>query len=104
MVHSTSPGAGGVSRGRGDAALNFSGETPESAERFKEAALEPSAALDLENSVLLGLGAGAPKFDPSAEASQLAPVRASAGEASSKRRLAPHHREAVRGFFGGDSR
>jgi hypothetical protein len=104
VAHSSVPSAGGVSRGRGDARLDFSGETPESSERFKEAALEPGAALDLENSLLLGVGAGAPRTDPTAEASQLAPVQASAGEASWKRRLAPHHREAVRGFFGGDSR
>jgi hypothetical protein len=83
--------------------LNFSGETPESAARFTETALPPGA-LDLERSALLGVGLGAPTSAPSVEGSQLTATRASSGDASWKRRLAPAHREAVRTFFEGDKR
>jgi len=88
-----------VSRGRGDARLDFKGETPESAERFQEQALPPGGRLDLETSTLLGVGSGAPQIDPTDEASQALDTQASTGDASWKRRLAPHHRDAVRRFF-----
>jgi hypothetical protein len=96
-------GVGGVSRGPGHVSLDYSGESSRASERFVEHALAPGA-LDLENSRLLGVGAGAPRTDPTAEASQQLPTVLSAGEASAKRRLSPQHREAVRSFFGGDKR
>lgn len=96
-------GQGGVSRGPGHAALDFKGETPESAARFAEQALPPGG-LDLARSQLLGVGAGAPQENPSAEASSQTSTQLSAGEASWKRRLAPQHREAVRSFFSSDKR
>lgn len=101
--HSANPGAGGVTRGRADARLDFSGETPQGAERFAEKALPPGA-LDLANSALLGIGAGAPLEGATAESSQQTATQLSAGDASWKRRLAPQHRDAVRNFFGSDGR
>lgn len=98
---SSAPGRGGVSRGRADARLDFSGETPESAERFEEHALPPGGRLDLERSVLLGVGGAEPTVEPTAEGSGLVETEASVGDASWKRRLAPRHREAVRRFFDG---
>lgn len=83
--------------------MDFSGETPDGAERFAEKALPPGA-LDLANSALLGIGATAPLEGATAESSQLAATELSVGEATWKRRLAPRHRDAVRTFFANDER
>jgi hypothetical protein len=48
---------------------------------------------------VLGIGAGAPSVDPKAEAGGLAEIQTSVGSNAWRRRLAPRHREAVRGFF-----
>jgi len=89
-----------VSRGPGEAALSFSGETPGRSDAFEARELPPAEFLDPESSVLLGVGATAPTVDPVGEQAGASAGGASAGRASWKRRIAPHHREAVQGFFG----
>jgi hypothetical protein len=54
---------------------------------------------DPEHSLTIGVGASAPEVDPQAESAGNADVALSAGRAAWKRRLAPHHREAVKTFF-----
>lgn len=94
------PGRGGVARGRGDAALDFSSETPGRTDQFEARELSPAEYLDPESSALLGVGATSPTVDPLAQGGSQGEARASAGRASWKRRVAPRHRDAVQSFFG----
>lgn len=94
------PGTGGVSRGRGDAELVWGEESPGAAERFRPAALDPARFLDPASSALVGVGSTSPAEAPAAESAGLAPVEGAGGESAWRRRLAPRHRQAVRGFFG----
>lgn len=93
------PGRGGVSRGRGDAELTWGEETPGRTDQFEARALDPARNLDLEHSMLLGIGAGAPDVAPQAESAGDGAIQASAGSSAWRRRLAPRHREAVKDFF-----
>jgi hypothetical protein len=95
------PGRGGVSRGRGDATLDFSGETPGRTDQFEAKELDPAQWLDAESTAIVGVGAAAPTADPTAQAGGLVESEASAGRAAWRRRVAPHHRDAVLSFFGG---
>lgn len=94
------PGVGGVNRGRGDAELTWGEEAGGSAERFQPTALDPARYLDPASSALIGVGSTSPPVTPEAEAGGLGPVEGSAGGQAWRRRLAPRHRQAVRGFFG----
>src|SRR5262245_53301924 len=95
------PGRGGVSRGRGDAALQFSGQTDGDTSEFEAKELDPAEWLDPESTASVGVGATAPEVDPTAQGGGLVETKASAGKAAWKRRVAPHHRDAVQSFFGG---
>lgn len=77
----------------GDATL---GDT----EELEAKSLTPAELLDLESSAILGVGAATPPVEPTAQASGLVEVQASSGKTAWRRRLAPHHRGAVQGFFG----
>jgi hypothetical protein len=101
-VAGTNPGSGGVSRGRGDAELRFSGETEGRTDEFESKSLPEAAALDVESTALVGVGAATPEAAPNAEGAGLVETGTSTGRGAWKRRLAPHHREAVRDFFGKD--
>ncbi|MSR62524.1 MAG: hypothetical protein EXS08_08770 [Planctomycetes bacterium] len=90
-----------MSRGRGDAELRFSGETPGRSDEFEAQQLAPAELLDPESTAIVGVGASAPDVDPSAQGAGLVETRASNGRAAWKRRVAPHHRDAVQGFFDG---
>jgi hypothetical protein len=96
------PGRGGVSRGRGDAELTYGQEAPGRTDQFQPEQLPDARVLDSESTAIVGIGATSPTVEPSAQASGLVEVEASTGKGAWKRRLAPHHREAVQGFFGGD--
>lgn len=93
------PGSGGVTRGRGDAELTWGEEAQGRSDEFEAKALDPAHSLDAENSALVGVGAGAPTVEPTAEGAGSADVRGSAGKSAWRRRLAPHHRQAVKEFF-----
>jgi hypothetical protein len=95
------PGRGGVSRGRADAALEFSGETPGRTDAFEARELPGAERNDVESTALVGVGGAAPTVDPRADGAGLVETRASAGQSAFKRRVAPRHRDAVQGFFGG---
>jgi len=95
------PGRGGVSRGRGDAALQFTGETPGRSDAFEAKELAPAEWLDPESTAIVGVGATTPTVEAQGQAGGAVETRASAGQAAWKRRVAPHHRDAVQSFFGG---
>jgi hypothetical protein len=76
-------------------------ESPGSLERFEAKALPPAESLDPERLALAGVGSVPPREDAKREGSGLAETTPSAGGASSRRRLAPRHRDAVKTFFSG---
>jgi len=95
------PGRGGVSRGPGPAGLDFSGQTDGSSEEFEAETLPSAEFLDPESTGLVGVGGTAPTVAPDGSSSGRVETRASSGNSTWKRRVAPRHREAVQGFFGG---
>jgi hypothetical protein len=92
-------GRGGITRGRGDAEMSWGEESSGDTDRFEAKALPDAQYRDPEHSLVIGVGASAPTVDPVRESAGDADVAASAGRAAWKRRLAPHHREAVKTFF-----
>ena len=91
------PGRGGVDRGRGDAALTWGAETQGHAEAME---LLPSArVLDPEALHLFGVGATAPEVLPEHGGAGRLEITTSSGQSSTRRRLSPRHRRAVRTFF-----
>ena len=96
------PGKGGVSRGRGDAEMTWGEESPGDTSKFEANTLPDARYADPENSQIVGLGAAAPNVDPQAEAPGAGAIEASSGQSAWRRRLAPHHRDAVRTWFGTD--
>ena len=94
------PGRGGVSRGRADAPIFWGEEVEGRSEEFTPAALDPARYSDEEHTGTVGIGATAPEADPRAETAGLAEVKASGGSSAWRRRLSPHHRRAVKSFFG----
>ena len=98
------PGRGGVTRGRGDAAITFGDESDVSGLKFKEVALPPGTLDDPENRVLK-ITSRAPRVDPAARAPRgtARDQGPTAGGASWNRRLRPRHRGVVRKYFGSGS-
>ena len=96
------PGSGGVTRGRGDAPLDYAGSTDGTTDPFEAKELPEAEYLDQDSTAVVGVGAAQPSVDPTGGASGLIDTQASTGSTAWKRRVAPRHREAVRGFF--DSR
>lgn len=84
--------------------MTWGDEAQGRSEEFEAKSLDPARFLDAESTAVLGLGAVAPTVDARGESGGTAPVEASTGEGAWRRRLAPHHREAVKQFFSGASR
>jgi hypothetical protein len=98
-TEATGAGSGGVSRGRGDAEMTWGAEAQGDTSRFEAKSLPDAQYRDADHSAVIGVGASAPTVEPVAEAGGDADVGLSTGRAAWKRRLAPHHREAVKTFF-----
>ncbi len=81
--------------------MSWGEEAAGRSEDFKAESLDPAKFLDAESTGVLGIGATSPTVNAQGEASGVATVQASSGEGAWKRRLAPHHREAVKQFFSG---
>jgi len=94
------PGNGGVSRGRGDANLNFTGKTTEEGYKFKEHLL-PQADFDkLKEAKKVGIGISTPETEvgESSTGSALA-VSGTTGGGAFTRKIAPKYRGTVKRFF-----
>jgi hypothetical protein len=100
---SSNPGRGGVGRGRADAELTWGEETAGRTDQFEPEQLPDASVLDNESTAIIGVGATQPDVEPSAQVGGAVDVGASTGRSAWKRRLAPHHRDAVQGFFGGST-
>lgn len=88
-----------MNRGRGDAELTWGEEAPGKSDDFEARALDPATMLDPESTAVLGVAAGAPTGEAQAESAGTAPVSGASGQGVWRRRLAPHHRDAVQRFF-----
>lgn len=102
MFKAGAPGAGGITRGRGDAELQLGGDSPFESDEFDAQRLEAARLEDLEHTHLLGLGAAAPTVSGEGQATGQRALGADAGKSAWRRRLAPRHRRAVGAFFGGE--
>ena len=70
-------------------------------EDFQAKALDPAKVLDSESTAVLGIGATSPTVDAQRESAGSMSAQASTGDGAWRRRLAPHHRDAVKHFFSG---
>lgn len=73
--------------------------SPGETDKFEAHALPEATRLDLENSGMFGVSASAPDADPVRAASGAGAIAGGAGNSTWQRRIAPHHRGAVQGFF-----
>ncbi|MFN0205885.1 MAG: hypothetical protein ACKVS6_06180 [Planctomycetota bacterium] len=103
LIIKKKPGNGGISRGRGDAPMLWGKETEGRTDQFEAKALPPSSELDLQNNQMIGLSASTPQAKPESESGGNVNVDGSTGKTSWRRRLAPHHRDAVKNYFQSDS-
>ncbi|QNN21250.1 hypothetical protein HED60_02860 [Planctomycetales bacterium ZRK34] len=95
------PGRGGITRGRGDAAMTWKDPASEQGARFQEQMLPTDNLEALKNSDLVGVSLGAPEVTEAKAAtssSALANTTAGGGSAS-KQTLLPRHRAAVQQYF-----
>ncbi len=94
------PGKGGVTRGRGDAAMTWTDGSSEKGAKFKEKVLPPSSVAGLNDSQLVGLSATAPTVDTSGVAAHGALNNtASGGGSAYTQTILPRHRGAVKRYF-----
>jgi len=94
------PGRGGVNRGRGDADMSWGDESDEQGVKFQETVL-PEGFREQPKDDIFRLEATAPEVDPAAAAPKGAAREGgpSAGGTTTRRRLSPKHRSAVRKYF-----
>jgi len=94
------PGRGGISRGRGDAALSWQDPSSEVAATFTPEALNPAAVTALRDSVKVGLSAVAPETKPGeASAGGVWQSGTTTGGAAAESRIHPQHRASVSRYF-----
>jgi hypothetical protein len=95
------PGRGGVSRGRGDAAITWKDEASKEDIAFKEQTLTPAAIASLKESRLLGTSVGDPKSpQPGGASAGGALESAQAGGGSARTQLIlPEHDKTVQKYF-----
>lgn len=94
------PGRGGVTRGRGDASLNYGHETDEQGAKFKETVL-PKGFQDNPGDEIVSTTLAPPKEEV-ADAAPRGPERLSdpsTGQATWNRKISPKHRAVVKGYF-----
>lgn len=97
------PGAGGLTRGRGDADMTWGDETDAKKMKFKEVLLPPGF-LDKPKDEIAGIQFVAPNDDAPATAAKraLQSGKKSLGDATWERRLSPKHRNVVKQYFGNE--
>ena len=92
------PGNGGISRGRADAFLGLTNDTQGGTDAFQAERLPPGQAPS-RSWARLGTSRGMPETNPVRDTGPGSAGAQGSGEASTRRRLAPRHREAVKRFF-----
>ena len=99
--NSNKPGQGGVTRGRGDAALTFGEESELQQKKFKQVVLPPGFEKQ-PGETTIGISARTPEAEPAASAtrSEQRDFSATAGGTAWQRDFRPKHRSVVRQYFG----
>ncbi len=92
------PGRGGVNRGRGDAALEYSNRSDTDTSKLDVKRLPPGVAAPREWSIV-GMRRTAPESDAQRDNTGGSAGTAGTGKVTWRRRLAPRHRDAIRRFF-----
>ena len=93
-------GKGGVSRGRGDAAMTWTDGSDENNAKFKEKALPPGSVAGLQDSQLVGLSASAPEVQKGNLAAHGVLNSSAAGGGSAyTQTVLPKHKNAVKKYF-----
>lgn len=95
------PGRGGITRGRGDAAMTWQQDVNKGDAEFKENVLPPAAAASLKESRLVGISVGDPTSDKPGSGSSggaLGKAQAGGGEARTQVIL-PEHEKTVQRYF-----
>ena len=103
LVAGGKPGRGGISRGRGDAQLNYENDTEGETDAFKARKLPPGRRPSTEWE-RLGLRRATPQVDPKRAGEAGTAGDTGSGEASWRRKLAPRHRDVVRKFFSAEKK
>jgi len=101
LIPSDDGGNGGISRGKGDAALQYSGKTDELGVKFKEEILPPADVNAFKKAQSIGTAIAAPNLDSSAVApvgGTLDGAKSGGGNAFSQRIL-PRYRSTVKRYF-----
>lgn len=100
LAEGNKPGRGGVSRGRGDAEMNWGDDSDAAGAKFKEVALPPGY-LDQPEEDVIKTTLTAPEVAPVDSAPRAAARldNPAAGRATWDRPLRPRHREVVRNYF-----
>lgn len=95
------PGSGGVTRGRGDAAISYGEQTSEEGFGFKEQVLPFSQLQTMRDSMLMGLSLGQPIEDlgRTPGAGGALKGNTSGGGEAAKHKVLPRHRSAVERYF-----
>ncbi|MBN2021130.1 MAG: hypothetical protein JW749_13005 [Sedimentisphaerales bacterium] len=101
-AYCSSPGSGGVSRGRGDAPMTWADESSKEGAVFKERVLPPAAMQALRDSIKMGFSPVAPSVEQGIEkpvaGGVLDEAPAGSGEAF-KQKIMPRHRSVVQRYF-----
>ena len=98
MTKGQQPGRGDVTRGRADAHLEYKNQTEGTTDAFKAKKLPPGR-LPSKEWERTGLRRTTPTTQPERAGATGGAGDQGAGEASWRRRLAPHHRDVVRKYF-----
>jgi hypothetical protein len=93
------PGKGGISRGRGDAAMTWTDGTSEKSAKFKERELPPSFAAGLKDSQLVGLSASEPTVQQTLAAHGALIDAAKGGGSAHTATILPRHKGVVKRYF-----
>jgi hypothetical protein len=103
MAAAGRPGRGGITRGRGDAAMTWRDPASEEGAKFNEEVLPQTGLEALREATLIGVSTSAPDVvDPAtaSDAQSAALARAQAGGGSAnKQTILPRHRQAVTKYF-----
>ncbi len=94
------PGRGGVSRGRGDAAMTWTEGSDEKNAKFQEKALPPGSVAGLQDSQLVGLSASAPEVQKgNLSAHGVLNNAAKGGGSAYTQTVLPKHKNTVQKYF-----
>jgi hypothetical protein len=100
LLHSPGAGAGGIGRGPGAAALNFSGSTREDRMKFTEEALPPGDFSAWKEAAVTGMAVGAPQIEgPNASKGGTIAPGQTKGSSAFSRKILPRYRPAVKRYF-----